>query len=166
MGKALETIGAHVQAQAIGRAYEGKTQAEIARALGVTNQLLWKARRDDPAFSRELQQALENAANDLLDHNFSELASLLRDAILTGDARLIMAISTNVRVRLENLKHYLERRYPAVFSPKQQIEVTHKVDLTQALAAAESRSRRVIDITPQGHNARLPITLEASGPTE
>lgn len=127
----------------IDAAAEGKTLVAIAEELKLARATIWEHRRADPVFNDAVEHALIAGAKNRLDSLFEELDIYLRRP---GASAAI------AKVRWDILRSWLEKRFPAVFSPKQQIDVNVTVDLASSIERANKRAianAQVIDLTPQ-----------------
>lgn len=127
----------HNESTILRAAHDGATLVEICDLLGVTPYYLTKYEDEHPTFAGALDRALVKGSRYRLARLVAEIDNYLRDGGGVGTAK----------GRLDLLKFYLEKQFPAVYSPKQQLEVTHTVDLRGLIEAAKSR-QQIIDITP------------------
>ena len=122
------------------RASTGDTLVAIAKALGVSVVTIWRRRKDDHEFDAALERAITEGAFCRLDGLRDEL-----DAYLCNGG----AAST-AKARMDLFKFWLEKRLPATFAPRQQVDMNITIDLAGSIQRAQQRaltSAQVIDLT-------------------
>lgn len=137
----------HNESTIIKAAADGATIAEICDLLGVSPYMLWKYEEEHPEFTRLLERASVRGGRQRLAKLVAEIDADLRNERI-GER--------GAKARIDVLRFYLEKQFPAVFSPKQQLEVTHTIDLRGVIEAAKSR-KQIIDITPSAVTLAAPV---------
>lgn len=123
------------------RARDGATLKSIAESLGIDRHTLYHYLDRNPEFEAALERAMVKGAYAFLD----DMRTALVENLCNGDDALIG------RVKLEAARFWLEKRFPREFSPKQQIDVRHVIDLAPSIERARLRvmddvsNRQVID---------------------
>ena len=127
--QALDVIEAN-QHVILAEAHAGRTLDQIAQGLKVDRKTLYDYRKQHTVFAQQLEEALQEGAEALLDSFFVDTLDNL------GSGRLDPA---SARVRLETFRFWIEKRWPKKYGQKMDISIEHKVDIRAQLERARQR---------------------------
>lgn len=125
------------KAEAIESARQGQTLNAVALVVGVSRPTIDRHRKNDATFKAAMDEAMLANAFDRLDLLREDIEAKLSDNPDRNNA-------VSATARIANLKFWLEKRFPAVFAPRQQIDVTQRLELGDLLASARLRERAIL----------------------